>query len=731
MHTVRFAFLFPLLTLPLSFLYLKSLIEFHIRAPIYSDASPPLTTFPRPVVHGVPTILPDGRALLHPNFSVMNVTAEVAGHPCLSNTALVSLGEGSFDIGSSVFTTPTHSYMLLSNPLTFAGTSSVTETFNELAIAQDLAAATYLNHHLPKVPILILSDSPLANSMPFSTLIVKPTREARFYAAGSLFVAAPGPYCHHADPFYDPTLHEHLRHLLTPTLPMPQIMLISADTPLTRSLSLEPSLSHLPAVILTGAESPLTLARLHSTAAVVIPPTEYLGFCQPGSLVISPIGASNLYSSAIQLKLDSRSASTVGQIVKFFFRENYHEIESNVALRDASSKCNDEHDLCFKGLSSAPPPGSSVFDLTLYASSDSYDALRAAHVTTCNLPPPAKTPNIAVDPSRFIGKPRALRVISEWLQSDSLCREDGILQILLDGGEHLGLTVRLGDIILPPPHPPAPQVPGCDMYVIGMLTTPKNRLLESRYRAFLPTLDRSLRPRCGLNFVFVTGQPDSTMDGRIVLPVPENMNEGKSLDYFRHAASLFFGTGVSHIYKTDDDVAFCLSSLLTLLSSTDADYIGWKANHAACGFQPHCPPLEDPDWFYTSGAFYGLSMSAAVAVSENEINEEKKVDHEDLMMGKAVHRAIPSPTSFDISCMYSRKNYTDPESGISYPGVASEDVPLECPIRHMQRLRFDDRSIASSGQNCEIIDGDIIYKRFRPARVPWEFGSVFGEGIDL
>jgi len=290
---------------------------------------------------------------------------------------------------------------------------------------------------------------------------------------------------------------------------------------------------------------------------------------------------------------------------------------------------------------------------------------------------------------------------------------------------------------LPPPPPsssslsslshcPSPAADGqCLKFIIGILTTSsaKNEEVEANFRLWLPVVGPDLSLRCGLNFVFVYGTPATPRPGRIVLDIKENMNEGKSLQYFKEASALF--PSADYVYKMDTDMGVCLDDLLSTLvsaASSGADYVGWRQNYVSCGMQPRCPPYgaDKEDWFFMSGSFYGMRRELVLLVTGSEENARKNIGDEDLMMGRMVHRVLPSPKAYDIACLFDREDYIDPDTKVRWVGNMVDAQSVDCPLRHFQTLRFPDRNTASVRSICQEVDGEKFYVKNSPKRAEWE-----------
>jgi hypothetical protein len=297
--------------------------------------------------------------------------------------------------------------------------------------------------------------------------------------------------------------------------------------------------------------------------------------------------------------------------------------------------------------------------------------------------------------------------------------------------ETRGIIDALKVTARPPPPPLASISPPADYSckltaIIGIFTTssPKNEENEALFKLWLPVVGPSNQLKCGLNFVFVYGTPAIPAPGRMILDIKENMNEGKSLQFFKEATLAF--PEADYVYKMDTDIGLCLPDLLSLLhkaSEANADYVGWRQNFVSCGMQPRCPPYgEAEDWFFNSGSFYGMKRTVASLVAASQVNARKNVGDEDLMMGRMVHRVLPIVAGFDLACLFDREDYVDPDTNEVWHGKMVDAQSTTCPLRHFQTLRFPDRNTAALKSICTRVgeDEELLYYLYNPMRAPWE-----------
>jgi hypothetical protein len=132
---------------------------------------------------------------------------------------------------------------------------------------------------------------------------------------------------------------------------------------------------------------------------------------------------------------------------------------------------------------------------------------------------------------------------------------------------------------------------------------------------------------------------------------PENMDDGKTYEWFRSASSAYPSS--DWIIKFDTDVAVNWTAATPWLRNTTSKmrYFGLKHSHQSCGKLDKCPPPGCQDmsgscWTYMSGGFYGLSTPLASIISNCSYYQANKLGSEDLMVGKAIKHCAAS--SYDV-----------------------------------------------------------------------------------
>jgi hypothetical protein len=134
---------------------------------------------------------------------------------------------------------------------------------------------------------------------------------------------------------------------------------------------------------------------------------------------------------------------------------------------------------------------------------------------------------------------------------------------------------------------------------------------------------------------------------------PENMNDGKTREWFRWAASVFPYS--QWILKVDTDVTINWHDLGTILSDTKREmrYLGIINDSARCGGGDLCPPVgcmsqEGSCWIYMSGGFYGVSTQLAQVLGGCSYYQQHDKGHEDVRFGQAVKHCIHNTSALWI-----------------------------------------------------------------------------------
>jgi hypothetical protein len=147
-------------------------------------------------------------------------------------------------------------------------------------------------------------------------------------------------------------------------------------------------------------------------------------------------------------------------------------------------------------------------------------------------------------------------------------------------------------------------------------------------------------------FVGGGGYPSNDNTGDVVVGnFSENMNDGKTFEWLRYAAT--FHTDVHIVLKIDTDTSIKWSRLQEhmLMAPSLQFYIGRVNSRDVCGNTVYCPPdachdMKGRCWVYMSGGFYGMSLIMASRISTCTYALQHKSGYEDLMCGRWIKHCI-------------------------------------------------------------------------------------------
>lgn len=132
-------------------------------------------------------------------------------------------------------------------------------------------------------------------------------------------------------------------------------------------------------------------------------------------------------------------------------------------------------------------------------------------------------------------------------------------------------------------------------------------------------------------------QENKTHGDIISLDIEENMNEGKTFEWFLYASHHF--TNETFIGKADMDTFVYAEQLHHELPTifTDFTYAGRIVDFIACGAFDHCPR----GWSYMSGGFSFISKDLVKLITDpnNAFVRSHRSGFEDLMLGKWLFNA--------------------------------------------------------------------------------------------
>ena len=129
-----------------------------------------------------------------------------------------------------------------------------------------------------------------------------------------------------------------------------------------------------------------------------------------------------------------------------------------------------------------------------------------------------------------------------------------------------------------------------------------------------------------------------------ILPINENMNNGKTYEWFNYAYRQSKGARDAYqnymVFKADMDTIVCLDIFIEDLlkyQSSKYLYYGRTNGYEYCG-RRHCPPkgcdgFYGDCWIYKSGGLYGMSMPLINAIFEDDLAASFKNGFEDIQVG--------------------------------------------------------------------------------------------------
>lgn len=226
----------------------------------------------------------------------------------------------------------------------------------------------------------------------------------------------------------------------------------------------------------------------------------------------------------------------------------------------------------------------------------------------------------------------------------------GVVYLVLCTGFILRSPVNNGALTTVKAH--APQA-NSRAFVHGIFTVPEKGTEREIHRSTWMTSplvceNAKEKPDCEIVVYFVTGiipnasralikSENATRADMIQLDIIENMNSGKSFEWFRFAASRFkFARFIS---KGDmDTIVFpgeVLRSVSHVSRGAQGIYGGLAVDWNLCGRGAHCPY----GWIYMAGGFYFVSQDLVqwLGTVNNTIVRDNSEGHEDLQVGKCLY----------------------------------------------------------------------------------------------
>lgn len=241
---------------------------------------------------------------------------------------------------------------------------------------------------------------------------------------------------------------------------------------------------------------------------------------------------------------------------------------------------------------------------------------------------------------------------------------------------------------LPPINQKTSQPAAFDVVAGVFITraTPPPLLAAFRAAAARHNANASARARVAVKFFVGKGghpvqqsEPSGLGADVIEAPSPENMNGGKTFEWFEAAARAF--PSAAFVFKCDTDTAVNWELLEPYLVAARAKspltYIGHMNDHESCGRFSHCPPKGCADmagncWVYMSGGFYGLSGALADRLARCAHARAHRAGPEDLVTGKGVKRCGEGAENVvhvrnGIAWCHSKKNTPAHIAGGTFP----------------------------------------------------------------
>ena len=164
-----------------------------------------------------------------------------------------------------------------------------------------------------------------------------------------------------------------------------------------------------------------------------------------------------------------------------------------------------------------------------------------------------------------------------------------------------------------------------------------------------------------IHHVFVLGESallaEESRSDILRLRIHENMDEGKTFQFFREAVEFFTRFNIPYhplngIVKMDTDTAvdWLAFAHRVFPRLRPMYYLGRRNSRELCGNLPHCPPSHCRDftsdcWIYMSGGWYALSFDLArSAILNCTFAESHTVGYEDMLVGMWIAHCAVNPT---------------------------------------------------------------------------------------
>lgn len=185
--------------------------------------------------------------------------------------------------------------------------------------------------------------------------------------------------------------------------------------------------------------------------------------------------------------------------------------------------------------------------------------------------------------------------------------------------------------------------------LVGVMIT-SGTTLEERNEIRATTMN--LECSCEVDIVFFVGKDgnfslEMQQYGDIVqMSFAENVNDGKTFEWFKYALEKSKETEYDAIFKMDTDtiVRWCPLSSLVKENLGSPFYLGRRNTFDICGGFLHCPPkncirFTRACWVYMSGGFYGVSVDVLEKIFKSNYTYRHSTGIEDLTFGKWIWKA--------------------------------------------------------------------------------------------
>ena len=128
-----------------------------------------------------------------------------------------------------------------------------------------------------------------------------------------------------------------------------------------------------------------------------------------------------------------------------------------------------------------------------------------------------------------------------------------------------------------------------------------------------------------------------------ILDIEENMNRGKTYEWFKHAYNNNQRDKFAHylVFKSDMDTIACLhgfvGDLLNATQQSESKYLYYGVPLPHC-YAKGCKAFEGQCWHVMAGRLYGLSMPLMEAIFDDDRASDLKRGKEDVQTAKWINK---------------------------------------------------------------------------------------------